>query len=180
LERQGATIVDVDAPTLDQAQGIWGAMLSEMYEYHRDVIRAHPERYRTPTRLLMLASALCSAHDLVRAQRLRARLAREVRDILQGVDAIIFPGQSEPATPFPADPNPTELVRTASRYTNVWNLVGLPACVVPSGFSADGLPVSIQIVGRPFDDATVLRIARAYERATPWHTRRPDPAGWKL
>jgi aspartyl-tRNA(Asn)/glutamyl-tRNA(Gln) amidotransferase subunit A len=180
LERQGARIVDVDAPTLDQTQGIWGAMLSEMYEYHRDVIRAHPERYRTPTRLLMLASALCSAHDLVRAQRLRARLAREVRDILQGVDAIIFPGQAEPATPFPADPNPTELVRAASRYTNVWNLVGLPACVVPSGFSADGLPVSIQIVGRPFDDATVLRIARAYERATPWHTRRPDPAGWTL
>jgi aspartyl-tRNA(Asn)/glutamyl-tRNA(Gln) amidotransferase subunit A len=180
LERQGATIVDVDAPTLDQAQGIWGAMLSEMYEYHRDTIREHPERYRTPTRLLMLASALCSAHDLVRAQRLRARLAREVRDILQTVDAIVFPGQSEPATPFPADPNPTELVRAASRYTNVWNLVGLPACVVPSGFSADGLPVSIQIVGRPFDDATVLRIARAYERATPWHTRRPDPTGWTL
>jgi aspartyl-tRNA(Asn)/glutamyl-tRNA(Gln) amidotransferase subunit A len=180
LERQGATIVDVDAPTLDQAQGIWGAMLSEMYEYHRDTIREHPERYRTPTRLLMLASALCSAHDLVRAQRLRARLAREVRDILQTVDAIVFPGQSEPATPFPADPNPTELVRAASRYTNVWNLVGLPACVVPSGFSADGLPVSIQIVGRPFDDGTVLRIARTYERATPWHTRRPDPAGWTL
>jgi aspartyl-tRNA(Asn)/glutamyl-tRNA(Gln) amidotransferase subunit A len=181
LERQGATIVDVDAPTLDQAQGIWGAMLSEMYEYHRDVIREHPERYRSPTRLLMLASALCSAHDLVRAQRLRARLAREIRDILQGVDAIIFPGQAEPATPFPpSDLAPTELVRAASRYTNVWNLVGLPACVVPSGFSADGLPVSIQVVGRPFDDATVLRIARSYERATPWHTRRPDPAGWKL
>jgi aspartyl-tRNA(Asn)/glutamyl-tRNA(Gln) amidotransferase subunit A len=180
LERQGARIVDVDAPTLDQAQGIWGAMLAEMYEYHRDTIRAHPERYRASTRLLMLASALCSAHDLVRAQRLRARLAREVRDILGTVDAIIFPGQAEPATPFPADPNPSELVRAASRYTNVWNLVGLPACVVPSGFSTDGLPVSIQIVGRPFDDATVLRIARAYERATPWHTRRPDSAGWTM
>ncbi|MFN8635954.1 MAG: amidase [Chloroflexota bacterium] len=180
LERQGARIVEVDAPTLDLAQSIWGAMLSEMYEYHRDTIRAHPERYRTPTRLLIQASALCSAHDLVRAQRLRARLAREVRDILQGVDAIIFPGAAEPATPFPADPTPTELVRAASRYTNVWNLVGLPACVVPSGFSQDGLPVSIQIVGRPFDDGTVLRIARAYERATPWHTRRPDPAGWTV
>jgi aspartyl-tRNA(Asn)/glutamyl-tRNA(Gln) amidotransferase subunit A len=190
LERQGARIVDVDAPTLDQTQAIWGAMLSEMYEYHRDVIREHPQRYRTPTRLLMLASALCSGHDLLRAQRLRARLAREVRDIFQGVngqgvngqriDALVFPGASEPATPFPADPIPTELVRTASRYTNVWNLVGLPACVVPSGFSQDGLPVSIQIVGRPFDDATVLQIARAYERATPWHTRRPDPSGWTL
>jgi len=180
LERQGAQIVDVDAPTLDQAQGIWGAMLSEMYEYHRDVIREHPERYRRPTRLLMLASSLCSAHDLLRAQRLRARLAREIAEIMRGVDALIFPGQSEPATPFPADPTPSDLVRAASRYTNVWNLVGLPACVVPSGFSQDGLPVSIQIVGKPFDDATVLRIARSYERATLWHTCRPDPATWTL
>ncbi|MGE3909532.1 MAG: amidase family protein, partial [Chloroflexota bacterium] len=180
LERQGAHFVEVDAPTLDQAQGIWGAMLSEMYEYHRDLLQEQPEHYRAPTRLLMLASALCSGHDLLRAQRLRARLAREIAEILANVDAIIFPGQAEPATPFPADPTPTELVRAASRFTNVWNLVGLPACVVPSGFSQDGLPVSIQIVGKPFDDQTVLRIARAYERATPWHTRRPDPSTWTL
>ena len=180
LERQGARIEDVDAPTLDVTQAIWGAMLAEMYEYHRDVIREHPEKYRVATRLLILTSALRSAADLLRAQRLRARLAREVAEILQRVDALIFPGQAEPATPFPTDPIPKELLRPVSRYTNVWNMVGLPACVVPSGFSQEGLPVSIQIVGRPFDDATVLRIARAYERATPWHTRRPDPAGWNL
>ena len=175
LERQGARIVDVDAPTLDVTQAIWGAMLAEMYEYHRDTIREQPENYRVATRLLMMASALRSAADLLRAQRLRARLAREIAEILQGVDALIFPGQAEPAAPFPDDPVAKELLRPVSRYTNVWNLVGLPACVVPSGFSQEGLPVSIQIVGRPFDDATVLRIARAYERATPWHTRRPDP-----
>jgi aspartyl-tRNA(Asn)/glutamyl-tRNA(Gln) amidotransferase subunit A len=180
LEQQGARIVDVDAPTLDVTQAIWGAMLAEMYEYHRDTIREQPEKYRVATRLLIMASALRSAADLLRAQRLRARLAREIAEILQGVDALIFPGQAEPAGPFPTDPVARELLRPVSRYTNVWNLVGLPACVVPSGFSQDGLPVSIQIVGRPFDDATVLRIARAYERATPWHTRRPDPAGWKL
>lgn len=180
LERQGARIVDVDAPTLDVTQAIWGAMLAEMYEYHRDTIREQPQNYRVATRLLMMASALRSAADLLRAQRLRARLAREIAEILQGVDALIFPGQAEPAGPFPTDPIAKELLRPVSRYTNVWNLVGLPACVVPSGFSQEGLPVSIQIVGKPFDDATVLRIARAYERATPWHTRRPDPAGWTL
>ena len=180
LERQGARIVDVDAPTLDVTQAIWGAMLAEMYEYHRDTIREQPENYRVATRLLILASGLRSGADLLRAQRLRARLAREIAEILQGVDALIFPGQAEPAGPFPTDPIARELLRPVSRYTNVWNLVGLPACVVPSGFSQDGLPVSIQIVGRPFDDATVLRIARAYERATPWHTRRPDPASWTL
>jgi len=180
LERQGARIVDVDAPTLDVTQAIWGAMLAEMYEYHRDTLREQPQNYRLATRLLMMASALRSAADLLRAQRLRARLAREIAEILQGVDALIFPGQAEPAGPFPDDPVAKELLRPVSRYTNVWNLVGLPACVVPSGFSQEGLPVSIQIVGKPFDDGTVLRIARAYERATPWHTRRPDPAGWTL
>ncbi|MCC7370307.1 MAG: amidase [Chloroflexi bacterium] len=178
LERQGARLVEVDAPTLDQAQGIWGALLAEMYEYHRDLLREQPEHYRRPTRLLMLASALTPAGDFVRAQRLRARLGREIAGLLREVDALLFPGQAEPATPFPADPTPVELVRAASRYTNIWNLVGLPACVLPSGFSREGLPISLQIVGRPFDDATVLRIARAYERVTPWHTRRPNPAGW--
>ena len=68
----------------------------------------------------------------------------------------------------------------AMRYTAPWNLLGLPAVVVPCGFSREGLPVSIQIVGRAFDDATVLRLARAYERVTDWHTRRPDPARWRL
>ena len=178
LERQGARIVDVDAPTLDVTQAIWGAMLAEMYEYHRDTIREQPENYRAATRLLMLASALRSAADLLRAQRLRARLAREIaRDPPGGRRADLpRPGRAGRAVPGPIR-SAKELLRPVSRYTNVWNLVGLPACVVPSGFSQEGLPVSIQIVGRPFDDATVLRIARAYERATPWHTRRPDPAG---
>jgi aspartyl-tRNA(Asn)/glutamyl-tRNA(Gln) amidotransferase subunit A len=128
LERQGARIVDVDAPTLDVTQAIWGAMLAEMYEYHRDKIREQPENYRVATRLLMMASALRSAADLLRAQRLRARLAREIAEILRGVDALVFPGQAEPAGPFPTDPIAKELLRPVSRYTNVWNLVGLPAC----------------------------------------------------
>ena len=66
------------------------------------------------------------------------------------------------------------------RYTSPWNLLGLPAVSVPAGFTRAGLPVSIQIVGRMGDDATVLRVARAYERATDWHKKRPDPAGWRL
>ncbi len=99
--------------------------------------------------------------------------------VLERVDALIFPGQAAPALPFGEVPKDVIMAPT-SRYTAPWNLVGLPAISVPSGFSQDGLPVSIQIVGRAFDEVTVLRIARAYERATPWHTRRPDPAGWKV
>jgi aspartyl-tRNA(Asn)/glutamyl-tRNA(Gln) amidotransferase subunit A len=95
------------------------------------------------------------------------------------VDALIFPGQAMPALRFEDFPS-TGFAPASIRYTAPWNLLGLPAVVVPSGFSREGLPVSIQLVGRRFDDATVLRLARAYERVTDWHRRRPDPARWRL
>ena len=179
LERQGATFVDVDTPLFDLAPSIWSAFLSEMYEYHADVFRTRFAEYREGTRIRVLMGALVTAQDFLRAQRLRARLARDVADILSKVDALVFPGHAEPATPFPTEWQ-KELMLPGSRYTSVWNLVGLPAVNVPSGFTAGGLPLSIQVVGRPFDDATVLRIARSYERAMPWQDRRPDPAGWTL
>ena len=103
LERQGARFVDVDAPTLDVTQAIWGAMLAEMYEYHRDTIREQPENYRVATRLLILASALRSAADLLRAQRLRARLAREIADDPPGCRRADLP-RARPSRPSRSQP----------------------------------------------------------------------------
>jgi len=62
------------------------------------------------------------------------------------------------------------------RFTRPFNLTGHPAASVPCGFTAEGLPMGLQIVGRPFDEATVLRVADAYQRLTDWHTRRPAAA----
>jgi aspartyl-tRNA(Asn)/glutamyl-tRNA(Gln) amidotransferase subunit A len=62
------------------------------------------------------------------------------------------------------------------RYTHPWNLTGLPALSVPCGF-ADGLPVGLQLVGKPFGEATILRVGQAYQQATRWHEQHPaDPA----
>ena len=61
-------------------------------------------------------------------------------------------------------------------FTGVWNLVGLPALAVPCGFSSSGLPLSMQIVGKPFDEATVLRVGDAYQRAVDWQLRVPPIA----
>jgi len=62
------------------------------------------------------------------------------------------------------------------RFTRPFNLTGHPAASVPCGFTAEGLPMGLQIIGRPFDEATVLRVADAYQRLTDWHTRRPAMA----
>jgi aspartyl-tRNA(Asn)/glutamyl-tRNA(Gln) amidotransferase subunit A len=123
--------------------------------------------------------ALFTGADFLRAQRLRERFRREIDALFQRVDLLVFPGQAAPALRFEDFPA-KGLSTPAMRYTAPWNLLGLPAVVVPSGFSREGLPVSIQIVGRAFDDATVLRLARAYERVTDWHKRRPDPDTWRL
>ena len=179
LTREGAALSDVDAPTLDLAPAIWTCFLAEMYEYHREMSRRAPEKYREGTRVRLYMGALVSAQDFLRAQRLRARFKREIDALLDTADVLVFPGQAGPAQRF-EDISSLEVMAPGGRYTSPWNLLGLPAVSVPAGFTRAGLPVSIQIVGRRGDDATVLRAARAYERATDWHTRRPDPAGWRL
>jgi aspartyl-tRNA(Asn)/glutamyl-tRNA(Gln) amidotransferase subunit A len=179
LRKEGATIDDVDAPSLDLAMAAWAPIMSEAYEYHADTLRATPEKFGEGLRTRIYLTALFTAQDVQRAQRLRARIGHEVDALLSRADALIFPGQAAPALRFEEFPS-TGFAPASIRYTAPWNLLGLPAVVVPSGFTREGLPVSIQIVGRRFDDATVLRIARAYERVTDWHRRRPDPGRWRL
>jgi aspartyl-tRNA(Asn)/glutamyl-tRNA(Gln) amidotransferase subunit A len=179
LRKEGATIEDVDAPSLDLAMAVWAPIMSEAYEYHSATLRATPEKFGEGLRTRIYLTALFTAQDVQRAQRLRARIGREVDALLSRVDALIFPGQAAPALRFEEFPS-TGFAPASIRYTAPWNLLGLPAVVVPSGFTREGLPVSIQIVGRRFDDATVLRIARAYERVTDWHRRRPDPTRWHV
>jgi aspartyl-tRNA(Asn)/glutamyl-tRNA(Gln) amidotransferase subunit A len=179
LRAEGASLTDVDAPALDLSTAAWAPFLAETYEYHARNLRERPDGYRESLRPRVYMGALVTAADYLRAQRLRERFRREVDALFERVDLLVFPGQMTPALRFEDFPM-TGLAPASMRYTAPWNLLGLPAVVVPCGVSREGLPVSIQIVGRPFDDATVLRLARAYERATDWHTRRPDPARWRL
>ena len=60
-----------------------------------------------------------------------------------------------------------------TQYTRPYNITGFPAISVPCGFSAEGMPIGLQLAGRPFDEETVLRAAHAYEQSTEWHSRRP-------
>ena len=125
--------------------------------------------------------AFVSGTHYLRAQQVRALVSREVDEALAKRDVLLAP-----ATPIPATilgERQTTLgdgksdVRSALiRLTRPFNFSGHPACAAPCGFTGSGLPIGLQIVGRPFDEATVLRVVDAYQRLTDWHTRRPPSA----
>jgi len=114
----------------------------------------------------------------VRAQQIRALVRAEVDGALARRDVLLAPttpivatvlGQTEATL----GDGTTDVRSALIRLTRPFNFSGHPACSVPCGFSAAGLPIGMQFVGRPFDEATVLRSADAYQRATDWHARRP-------
>jgi aspartyl-tRNA(Asn)/glutamyl-tRNA(Gln) amidotransferase subunit A len=124
-----------------------------------------------------------SAVEYLQALEQRTKVTREfIATIFAEADVLVTPTIPEPAPTYAtakagsvADVIARMIAFT--RFTRVFNTVGLPALSLPCGFTAAGLPVALQIVGRPFDEATVLRVAHAYEQATEWHRRRPPLAG---
>ena len=123
-----------------------------------------------------------SAHDYLQATRLRARATRTfVEDVFSRVDLLVAPTIPEPAPALSAVKTgpPDEIVRRMGRFsrlTRPWNALGLPVLSLPCGFTPDGRPVGLQLVGRPFDEATVLRAGHVYEQAAGWWRRRPPLA----
>lgn len=113
----------------------------------------------------------------VQANWSRWVLWTRLRDFFQRYDLLLTPMLAEPAFPIGREPRVIDGRPVSpfgwSPFTTPFNLSGQPAASVPCGWSADGLPVGLQIVGRPFDEATVLRAAAAFEAAQPWRQRRP-------
>jgi aspartyl-tRNA(Asn)/glutamyl-tRNA(Gln) amidotransferase subunit A len=125
-------------------------------------------------RLRPLANIVISARDYLRAQRIRARICRELDAFFARYDAIVAP--TLPGVAPPNDrPFSQSLRRGGETFTlgAAGNLAGLPAISVPNGFGERGLPTAIQFVGRAYDENRVLAIANAYQRLTDWHTRVP-------
>ena len=171
LRRLGAEVRDVQIPSLRGAHSFLLILMAEAYAYHESDIREHPELYGDVLRERILAGALVTASEYTQAQRIRAEICRETAEVLKTVDVLASPTALKPATPFAQAFDP-EFAFPKSNMAP-FNLTGLPTLALPCGFSASGLPVSFQLSGRPFEEATVLRAGHAYEQATMWHTRRP-------
>jgi aspartyl-tRNA(Asn)/glutamyl-tRNA(Gln) amidotransferase subunit A len=179
LASLGAQVEEVALPLAEPAGAASLAIISaEALAYHETWMKQRPEDYQADVRERLRAGAFVSATQYVQAQRLRTLVRDEVTAVLRRVDVLLSPvtsivaaavGQTEVTIE-----HETHDVRSAlTRFTRHFNLSGHPACSVPCGFTAAGLPIGMQIIGRAFDEATVLRVADAYQRATEWHTRRP-------
>jgi aspartyl-tRNA(Asn)/glutamyl-tRNA(Gln) amidotransferase subunit A len=167
----GAEVRDVSIPSIGAAPTFMVIMLAEAFAYHARDLREQPELYGEVLREKLMAGALFTADEYVQAQRLRSRLCEDMHRALQEVDVLATPTAVGTAPSFATvyDPN----FPFARSNMAPFNMSGLPALALPCGFGANGLPISLQLAGRPFDEATVLRAGHAYEQATDWHRRRP-------
>jgi aspartyl-tRNA(Asn)/glutamyl-tRNA(Gln) amidotransferase subunit A len=176
LRGLGATLEEV---RIRPAQDYYDVKLigaeAELYSVHEKALRSDPGQFGEDFLGRSLAAVMISGADVIRSQRQRRIMVAEMAPVYARHDVLITAG------PGPA---PTlESWRTLQFWqkpslTTPFNVTGGPALVQCSGFTPAGLPLSLQLIGRPFDEATVLRVAHAYETATPWRARRPvlDPA----
>jgi len=175
LRELGANIAEIELPPL----ALYNATAyliarSEGFAIHEKALRERPQNYGALARDRLTIGAYVRASDMVQAMRRRQMLVEATTAAMGGVDAILLPTAPDPAprlgdlAPYFGNQRPT--------YMRPFNLTGQPALSVCNGFDNAGLPLSLQIVGRCFDEAMVLRIGHAYERTTPWRGRRPQLA----
>ena len=173
LEREGAEIVEADPGPLQDYSRVNRVILwAEAWAIHERWLTERPGDYGALGRERLGAGAGLTAADYIRALRERERCFRRMSDTLSGLDALVCASSMEPAC---AIEDEAEVLRTYSRQARLpFNVTGHPALSMPAGFSAAGLPLAFQIVGRNFEEATIYRVARAYERVAGWTDRRPE------
>jgi aspartyl-tRNA(Asn)/glutamyl-tRNA(Gln) amidotransferase subunit A len=176
----GARIEEVTLPALDDA---WSRLAlpilnGEANAWHEPYLQKQAEDYGPTVRKFLERGKSTPAVDYVRAQRAKAQFRREMLDACAHVDVLLTPGELIPpplhdSRSVSINGKDVSLTTALISATCPFNLTGQPALTVPCGFTAAGLPLALQIVGKPFDEATVLHVGHAYEVHTPWHERRP-------
>jgi aspartyl-tRNA(Asn)/glutamyl-tRNA(Gln) amidotransferase subunit A len=177
----GAQQTRVSVPTVRMATVVGDAVsFPEVSVYHRRWLRERPDDYTPATRVNLELGELFLATDYVQAQRVRTVITRDFLDAFAHVDAIAAPATAVPAIRREEDvvsfgPEDEENPLYAyCRLTYPANVAGLPALSIPCGFSSDGLPLGLQLIGRPFEEGRLLQIADAFQRVTDWHSRPPS------
>ncbi|MEO0831498.1 MAG: amidase family protein, partial [Pseudomonadota bacterium] len=170
----GATVEPIELQSFQRYHACGRIIvLSECYSIHEQDLQTRPDLYGRPTRERIMAGSFVRGADYVTAQRLRRELATEVNNtVLTKYDAILTPTFVRTAQRF--DEMPSNPMQLGGMMTQPFNVTGSPAMSICSGYHSNGLPMSLQIAGRMFDEMMVLRVGAAYEAATAWRERRPQ------
>ncbi len=183
LEAAGAEVREVEIPDLDLVRLVHLVTIVSEIAASRLLDDHHRSELALESRLNLALAHNLRAHDYIHAQRLRARICRHLEGILSGeVDVIVTPSTACTAPPLLDDALPQgqsdlELTVRIMRFAQVANLTGLPALTCPAGHDAGGLPVGVQLLGRPWEEATLLRLAAVIERSV---ERRPPRVRYRL
>ncbi|TAM11888.1 MAG: Asp-tRNA(Asn)/Glu-tRNA(Gln) amidotransferase subunit GatA [Nevskiaceae bacterium] len=183
LERAGAELVDVEIPLDEQIVPVeFGLLMPEASSYHQKMLRERADLYGADVRALLELGEMLPATAYLAAQRRRTQIKAAWQQMFDAarLDALIGPAVAAPAAlrtqldviTWP-DGTVEPLINAYARLEAPGNVTGLPSIAVPCGFTAGGLPVGFQALGRPFAEARIVRIARAYERLHDWSTRAP-------
>jgi aspartyl-tRNA(Asn)/glutamyl-tRNA(Gln) amidotransferase subunit A len=174
LERLGARLVDLQlSPLIDYVDANRLIMLAEAYALHEQDFHQRPQDFGHHMFVRVALGAFLDAADYVEATRQRRELCAEFARALAGVDVAVAANATGPAPRI--DAVPLFGVYERASYTGAYNLTGSPALSLPIGFE-DGLPLAVQIVGKAFDEARVMRVGHAFEHATEFHRQRPPIA----
>jgi aspartyl-tRNA(Asn)/glutamyl-tRNA(Gln) amidotransferase subunit A len=175
-ESLGAEIVEIKLSSMQDynAAGFFIATVERGAAYEAMML-ASPEKFGQRYRDRLVLAALCTGMDYVQAMRRRRELIAEMAAAMAGVDVVLTAGNPDEAPLIDEVPRWDNLDKP--NFTMAFNLTGMPAICVPSGFGPNGLPVSIQLAARPFGEAVLLQAAHAFAQATPWRDRRPDIIG---
>jgi len=172
LARLGAVVREIQTAPLNEYLACNRTLLtSEGFAIHETWMRERPQDYGALARERLMAGAFVRAADYVNATRLRRKLADSFHALFSGIDVAVTASSMDP--PCRID-DPKAIEYTYARQARApFNITGGPALSVPVGFSRAGLPLAMQIVGKPFTEALVYRVAQAYEQATGWVARHP-------
>jgi aspartyl-tRNA(Asn)/glutamyl-tRNA(Gln) amidotransferase subunit A len=171
LKEQGAVIAEVDLTAAEYAAPVYETIVSsEALTFHEKWLKSRPGDYGPDVRERLLRGVPILATQYLKAQKARALMVREVDASLDRVDVLVSPTLSVAAPRFDQntvviDGKEEDLWTTLYRFTRHFNVTGHPAISVPCGFTHEQLPTGFQIIGRRFDEKTLLRVAHTYEAA---------------
>jgi aspartyl-tRNA(Asn)/glutamyl-tRNA(Gln) amidotransferase subunit A len=180
LGELGAEVEEVSIPLIAHSAAISSAIISaDAAALNREDITQRLEQFDHNNQVRLLMGSVMPAQAYQKATRLRQMLRQQILEALGRTDVLVMPTSSIPASPIPEKAGVNSKQEVLDGYagrrsfTAPFNLANTPALSINCGFTAENLPIGLQMAGKPFDEPALFRLAYAYEQATDWHTRRP-------